>query len=197
MASHGLAHGPLGPNCLHVCVDMQGLFGPGSPWAVPWMQRVLPAIANVCERFGPSNLFTRFIPADQPGAGTGAWARYYTRWAGMTLSEINPDLCNLIPALRRYVPPGRTLDKRVYSPWTEGHLDALLRPSGIDTLVITGGETDVCVLATALGAIDRGYRLILVEDALCSSADDAHDTMMTFYHRRFTEQVEIVEAGEL
>ena len=36
MAARGLVHGPLGENCLHLCVDMQRLFALGGPWAVPW-----------------------------------------------------------------------------------------------------------------------------------------------------------------
>jgi nicotinamidase-related amidase len=40
------------------------------------------------------------------------------------------------------------------------------------------GATDVCVLATLLGAIDWGFRVILVADALYSSADQTHDAMM-------------------
>ena len=63
----------------------------------------------------------------------------------------------------------------------------------IDTLVITGGETDVCVLATVLGAIDFGYRVVLVTDALCSSSDATHDALLTVYHQRFAQQVETVE----
>jgi isochorismatase family protein len=54
----------------------------------------------------------------------------------------------------------------------------------------TGGETDVCVLATMLGAIDWGFRVILVTDALCSSADETHNAMMNVYMNRFGEQVE-------
>ena len=61
------------------------------------------------------------------------------------------------------------------------------------TLVITGGETDVCVLATVLGAIDFGYRVVLVTDALCSSSDATHDALLTVYHQRFAQQVETVE----
>jgi nicotinamidase-related amidase len=38
-------------------------------------------------------------------------------------------------------------------------------------MVITGTETDVCVLATVLGAIDFGYWVVLAIDALCSSSD--------------------------
>ena len=43
-----------------------------------------------------------------------------------------------------------------------------------------------------LGAIDWGFRVILVTDALCSSADETHDAMMNVYMNRFGEQVETV-----
>ena len=43
-----------------------------------------------------------------------------------------------------------------------------------------------------LGAIDWGFRVILVTDALCSSADETHDAMMNIYMNRFGEQVETV-----
>lgn len=61
---------------------------------------------------------------------------------------------------------------RSAGPWTEGELDRLLRGPTIGALVITGGETDVCVLATVPGAVDRGYRIVLATDAICSSADE-------------------------
>jgi nicotinamidase-related amidase len=142
-------------------------------------------------------LFTRFIPAARPGEAPGMWARYYKRWAEVTLANIDPALVDLMPTLARFVPPAKVLDKHVYSPWTEGQLDALLSGSGIDTLVITGGETDVCVLATVLGAIDRGFRTIIVTDAICSSADQTHDALMELYRSRFSEQVEVVEMAEV
>ena len=69
--------------------------------------------------------------------------------------------------------------------------------AGIDTVIITGGETDVCVPATMLGAIDWGFRIILVTDALCSSADETHDAMMNVYMNRFGEQVETVTTQTL
>ena len=49
---------------------------------------------------------------------------------------------------------------RDYSPWTGSDLHLRMRAKSIDTIVVTGGETDVCVLATALGAIDWGFRVI-------------------------------------
>jgi nicotinamidase-related amidase len=125
------------------------------------------------------------------------WAHYYRRWADVTLDRINPDLVDLMPPLARFAPPAKVLDKSVYSPWTEGRLDALLNGSGIDSLVITGGETDVCVLATVLGAIDRGFRVVLVTDAICSSTDETHDALMELYRSRFSEQVEAVTMQEV
>ncbi len=197
MAAKGLVHGPLGESCVHLCVDMQRLFAPGGPWAVPWAQKVLPVIEELVAQHAEHTLFTRFVPASAPGAAPGMWARYYRRWANVTLSNMDPQFVELMPSLGQYVPPAKMIDKRVYSPWTEGLLDKLLSGSAKDTLVITGGETDVCVLATVLGAIDRGYRTILVTDAVCSSADQTHDALMALYHSRFSEQVEVVEMADI
>jgi hypothetical protein len=50
---------------------------------------------------------------------------------------------------------------------------------------------------TMLGAIDWGFRVILVTDALCSSADETHDAMMNIYMNRFGKQVETVTTQTL
>jgi nicotinamidase-related amidase len=86
--------------------------------------------------------------------------------------------------LRGLPPPARYFDKHVYSPWTGSDLHRQLRGAGIDTLIVTGRETDVCVLATMMGAVDWGFRVLLVTDALCSSADETHDAMMNVYENR-------------
>lgn len=197
MAAHGLVHGPLGANCLHLCVDMQRLFAPGSPWAVPWLEKVLPAVEALCAHRPERTVFTRFVPPQRPGEAVGSWTRYYQRWECVTGEALGPEFVRLVPILERFVPPAQVVDKTVYSPWTEGRLDALLAPAGVEALVISGGETDVCVLATALGAIDRGFRVILVTDALCSSSDATHDALMELYTRRFSQQVEIARTGEV
>jgi nicotinamidase-related amidase len=197
MASRGLIHGPLGEDSVHICVDMQRLFEPGAPWAMPWIETVLPLIVELTSRHAERTVFTRFIPAASAEDAPGMWAAYYRRWANLTLSQIDSGLLELVPALVRFAPPAKVIDKRVYSPWTEGTLDALLAGSGVNTLVITGGETDVCVLATVLGAIDRGFRLVLITDAICSSADPTHDALMELYRTRFSEQVEAVTLQEV
>ena len=106
-------------------------------------------------------------------------------------------MIGLVPDLVKFVPPAKMFDKHVYSPWTGSDLHLQLRDGTVDTLVITGGETDVCVLTTMLGAIDWGFRVILVTDALCSSTDETHDAMMNIYLNRFGEQVETVTTETL
>jgi nicotinamidase-related amidase len=68
---------------------------------------------------------------------------------------------------------------------------------GVGAVVITGAETDVCVLSTVLSAVDLGFRVVIVEDALCSSSDVRHDALMTMYRTRFHGQVDLVTAEEL
>jgi nicotinamidase-related amidase len=102
-----------------------------------------------------------------------------------------------VEPLRRLVPPAEVLDKRVYSPWATPELHRRLQARGIDSLVISGAETDVCVLAAVLGAVDLGYRVVIPTDALCSSSDRTHDALLTLYRERYGQQVETVLSEQL
>lgn len=192
----GLRYGPLSASCVHLCVDMQRLFAEHTDWHTPWMDRVRPQVRRIAEHRPAATIFTRFIPAERPGDGDGTWKRYYEKWASVTVERIGEDMLDLLPELAALVPPARVLDKRVYSPWMEHDLHEGLQSRGIDTLLISGGETDVCVLATVLGAVDRGYRVVIAADSLCSSSDETHDALMRLYHGRYNTQVETVDTAE-
>jgi nicotinamidase-related amidase len=187
-----LTYGTIESGAVHICVDMQRMFAEDTPWQTPWMERVRPVIATIAREYAPSTVFTRFIPAAAPGEGVGTWRRYWQRWSDMTLKSLGPDFVALLPELRALGPPASVFDKRTYSPWVDGRLHASLQRRNCGTLIVTGGETDVCVLATVLGAVDLGYRVIVVTDALCSSSDETHDAAMAVYHHRYGQQVEVV-----
>jgi nicotinamidase-related amidase len=192
-----LSRGPLGPRALHICVDMQVMFAEATPWHMPWLRRVLPAVIALVERDPSRTMFTRFVPAARPGEGVGMWRDYYLRWSSMTLEQLGSPMVSLIPELAIYTPPARIFDKFVYSPWTGTDLAQRLQGEGVDTILVSGGETDVCVLATVLGAVDWGFRVVVATDAICSSADETHDAMMTIYHSRFAEQVETATVDDI
>lgn len=193
----GLIHGPVPSSAVHLCVDMQRLFAEETEWRTPWIRRVLPQVVRLCEHRPERTCFTRFIPAARPGEGAGTWRRYYERWSSMTLEALDPGLVDLVPELALFTPPALLFDKRVYSPWFSGALHELMRERGVDTLIVSGGETDVCVLATVLGAVDLGYRVVIAVDALCSSSDETHDATVSLYHDRYGQQVETVLCDEI
>jgi nicotinamidase-related amidase len=188
---------PLPATAVHICVDMQRLFAPGTEWGLAWMPRVLPQIVRICELGPGRTIFTRFIPARRPGEGQGVWRGYYRRWASMTLEAIGEDMVELMPELAVFAPPAETLDKPVYSPWWAADLHRGLRSRNCDTLVVSGGETDMCVLATVLGAVDLGYRTVLVQDALCSSSDESHEAMLELFGNRYGQHVEVATTAEV
>jgi len=175
---------------------MQRMFAEETEWHTPWMARVLPLVVSIVELDPARTVFTRFIPPRTTDQAQGTWRRYYERWSSMTLEQLDPELVNLLPDLQRFVPPAQLEDKMILSPWA-GSLDERFKASGIDTLIISGAETEVCVLAAVMGAIDRGYRVIIVSDAVCSGADTTHDAMLEIYSSRFGMQVETVTTGEL
>ncbi len=197
MRQDGLQHGPLGPGVAHLCIDMQNLFTGGTAWHTPWLERVLPVVERIAAAHPDHTLFTRFIPADRPGTGEGRWRAYWDRWAEMTLDRLPRGAEDLLPPLARLVPPAEVLDKRGYSPWHETALEQRLRARRIDTLIVTGAETDVCVLAAVLGAVERGYRVIVPTDAICSGSDRTHEALLTLYRERYGQQVETATADQV
>jgi nicotinamidase-related amidase len=189
--------GRLGKTAAHLCIDMQTMFAERSDWHVPWMQRVLPIVQQLAQAKTERTIFTRFVPPDHPEQMKGTWQRYYQRWRHMTGERIDPCMIDLVPPLRALVPPATAIDKSRYSPFTEQTLPDLLSERGIDTLVITGSETDVCVLAAVLDAVDRGYRVVVAADAVCSVSDEAHEALLALYANRFGQQIEVAGSEEI
>jgi nicotinamidase-related amidase len=179
-------------NAVHLSIDMQNIFGQGGIWATPWMERVLPAIVAIAELNPPRTVFTRFVTPLKAEDRPGRWQRYFTRWECATRSRLSLSQLEIVSPLSHLIPPATVFDKPAYSAFAESGLGAFLRDKNIDTLIITGSETDVCVLSTVLDAVDLGFRAIVVEDALCSSFDEGHDALMTLYRNRFSEQIELM-----
>lgn len=196
-ASDGLPFGPLPHRTLHLCIDMQRLFAEATAWHTPWMARVEPQVVRLAQARPEHTIFTRFVPPAHPDQAEGAWRRYFQRWEAVTRQRLDPALIGLIPSLAALVPPARVLDKRTYSPFIDAELAPWLRRQGIDTLVISGAETDVCVLATVLDAVDHGFRTIIARDAICGGSDETHDALVTLYSQRFGQQIEMAPVAQI
>jgi nicotinamidase-related amidase len=167
----------------HICVDAQRMFAEDTPWYVPWMARVFPQLLEVSGQHSERTVFTgslRHIVRRMPSAD----GRTITeKWWMMTGEQLPQELVGLASPLQKLVPPGWVFDKMTYSPWVDGRLFSHLRQ-------------DVCVRATVLGAIDLGFHVIVLSDAVCSGADETHDAAVDLLGDRFSVQLELVETEE-
>lgn len=65
--------------------------------------------------------------------------------------------------------------KTRYSAFYKTDLEKLLKNKKIDTLVLTGILTDICVLYTAGDAYVRGFKVIVPENCVASISEERHE----------------------
>jgi nicotinamidase-related amidase len=74
-----------------------------------------------------------------------------------------------------------------WSAFFQTYLDLALRTRGIDTVIISGGSTDVGVASTLYSGRDLDYNMIVVSDACGTSHDQrAHDMLMQWVFPRMS-----------
>jgi nicotinamidase-related amidase len=157
----------------------------------------LPAIVNLGERYRERTAFTRFMPPSTAEDLPGAWRDFYRKWPEVTGERISGELLDLMTPLKGFVPPAAVFDKMTYSAFANPKLLATLCQWRATTLIISGVETDVCVLATTLSAIDLGFKVVIPLDAICSSSDEGHDALVSIFKSRFSQQIEAVPSEAL
>ncbi|AYG70131.1 MULTISPECIES: isochorismatase family cysteine hydrolase [unclassified Rhizobium] len=183
---------PLSQNTLHVVIDMQRLFAEETAWHTPAIAGILPNVVALSKARPAETLFARFAVPQNAEAAKGRWKDYYRRWSSVTLDELDVAMLDLVAPLAAIASPSSIVDKGTYSIFGSPAFAARLQGSEIDTLIFSGVETDVCVYASALDAVDAGYRVILAEDALASGDMKAHAMVIDILAARLTEQIEIL-----
>jgi len=86
------------------------------------------------------------------------------------------------------------LPKRVYSSFHETGLDLYLRQHGVDTVVLTGQHTNICVRHTAADALYRGYRIIVPPDAVEAFSQEDHDGGLEYLTMAYGAELTSVDA---
>ena len=85
------------------------------------------------------------------------------------------------------LPHELVIDKTASSPFNGTGIDQLLRNIGIETLIVTGMATDMCVENTSRDAADRGYNVIVVQDAVATFFHEHHCAALSSLARVFTQ----------
>jgi len=75
--------------------------------------------------------------------------------------------------------------KRTFDAFHGTPLELLLRFMNKDTLLVAGCNTNTCVLASAFGAYNRGFRVVIVSDCVASAyGEDLHQSALANIQRR-------------
>ena len=122
-------------SAVHLCVDMQLIFASGGIWETPWMERVLPTIADIVARDPARTIFSRFITPPSPEEAPGQWRSYFERWKIATRQSLGASQLDLVPELARYVPPATVVDTSTYSAFFRSRLAAHLVEKNVRTVV--------------------------------------------------------------
>ena len=100
--------------------------------------------------------------------------------------ENNPDT-EIAAEQLGFRPDDYVIKKRRYSAFFGTDLEILLRGLKVDTLILCGGLTDVCVHYTFVDGHQSDYFCRVVEDAVAGSSDRAHEASL--------EAMESLQAG--
>jgi nicotinamidase-related amidase len=87
------------------------------------------------------------------------------------------------------------VDKRTYDGFFETGLDQLLRSMGVNTIVLCGLHTNMCVRHTAAGAFFRGYDIIIAEDGVEAFTEEDH--LEGLEYLKYVYNAEVVEIQEI
>ena len=91
--------------------------------------------------------------------------------------------------------PGIVMDKRVAvksknefikhrgDSFSNPDLDSFLKKNSINEVFLVGLDAEQCVYNTALGAMNRGYTVTIVTDAILLSRKEKWDELMEKYKR--------------
>jgi len=185
----------LAEGAVHVSIDMQRLFAEGGEWHVPTLGAI--TANGVALAAAMPTLFARFVVPETPEHATGRWKHYYRRWHMLTGEKLEPGMLDLVAPLAALAPPGAVFDKPTYSAFEVPAFCAALAATGVEVIVVSGVETDVCVLATVLDALDRGYHVVVAADAMTSSSLPAHEATIAHVFPRFDVQVDIADTAAI
>ncbi len=141
----------------------------GAPLEVPDARKVIPAIKKEIESAREKNCPVIYI-CDTHDRDDKEFSRF--GWPAHAVSgtkgaevvdELQPEKHDIV------------IEKTTYSGFYNTQLDETLKNLGINTLILTGCVTHICILFTASDAILREYNVTVIEDGVAGLAKEDHD----------------------
>jgi nicotinamidase-related amidase len=146
----------------------------------------LPNVHHLVNRFrllGLPIVFTRLGTLLQDGADLPAWSWRRVQQVSapdgtQPLHHVGSPEHALIEEFQP-MPNELVLDRPTYNPFNSSALEQALRNMGVQNLVVAGLLTEVAVETTARSAGERGFWVILAEDACATLSAEEHAAAMS------------------
>ncbi len=179
-----------------VIVDMQNDFvREGAPMEVPDARQTIPRHKQLIAFCRGANLpivYTRYLAgpcrtlvyewSPQLEPPVLACQRGHTR----SYADVNATLECIDIIGEIYPRPGDYIvDKYGYGAFYHTNLHDILQSLGVESLIVTGTVTQICVEETARGAFHYGYRTTVVSDAVSSYVPDLHAATLKNFALKF------------
>ena len=179
-----------------IVVDMQNDFvRVGAPLEVPAARETIPTLQRLlaaCREMAIPVLYTRFIAGPK-------WTLVW-EWSPMHA----PPVCCCWPGFRRQYgdtehlldcaaiidelapePGDPIVDKFGYDAFYRTNLVDVLSAHHVQSVLVTGTVTQICVEETARGSFAHGYPTTIIADAVSSYLPDLHDATLKNFALKF------------
>jgi nicotinamidase-related amidase len=155
-----------------LAVDVQPDFMPGGALAVSDGEAVVEPLLRAARGVDLVVASRDWHPADHVSfaARGGPWPPHCV--AGTPGSRLHAEIDRVAHVV---VSKGTNPEREAYSAFDGTNLAALLRAAGISRVLVGGLATDYCVRATALAALDEGFAVVVLRDAVRAVEAQAGD----------------------
>ncbi len=175
-----------------VVVDVnRGFTDPASPLVCD-LDECVAAIARLLEAFRGAGLPVVFTTVCYDEFGRKAAAVFIEKVPALVVLEPGSDWveidARIAPAQGEPV-----LAKYFASAFFGTTLASLLASAGCDTVVVTGASTSGCVRATALDALQHGYRVVVPREAVGDRNPAAHEANLYDIDTKYGDVVSLAE----
>ena len=189
-------------------IDMQrGFLDPGEAMEVPPAREIIPRIQALLGLFREKRLpviFTEFLYSERVPLLVGDLHPEHRRARsgvprgfGLPSSSCLEGEENVHTVSDLAPRPGElVIKKHWYDAFNATPLDGALRARGVTSLVLTGTMTDICVLASVVGAFNREYRVVVVEDAVATLWPETQRATLDIFRRAFARVVSAKEVAD-
>ncbi|WP_262047352.1 N-carbamoylsarcosine amidohydrolase [Bradyrhizobium sp. Bra78] len=177
-----------------VVVDfMKAYTTPGAPLFAPGVVEAVaqtPALLNAARRHSVPVIHTSILYLAKDSADGGVWVKKSPVMAAMVAGNPLAEFCEGVePQTGELV-----ITKQYASAFFGTSLATTLHAQGIDTVVLAGCSTSGCIRATAVDAVQYGFRTIVVRDCVGDRHREPHEANLFDIDAKYGDVIGLSEA---